>query len=210
MRFIHKTQIVFLLCVIAVAPKAWAQECAMNSASGGNAADSQCISQKAKLSIAVSDGDSVWIVSATLLSRDSSGGGTPVVNATITFFVKRLFGLMPIGKDDNTAATDDNGVAQLMVPKDIPGDASGVLTFVAQIEDNALTGALMTKATGAWGRAVPVVSEPFPRELWEPRAPIPMIITFCVLLGGVWITYGFVLSQLFNIKKGSKLSHENA
>jgi hypothetical protein len=43
---------------------------------------------------------------------------------------------------------------------------------------------------------------PFPRALWSPHAPIPLLATLCCLLGGVWTTYMFVISQIIAIKKG--------
>ena len=172
--------------------------------------DSASASHKAKLVLAVRDGDSTWIVKAILTSVDSTGREAAVPKATLSFYVQRLFGLLPIGVDDNTAATDDSGIAELSFAKDLPGDAQGNVIIVARIEDNALTGPLVARDSGKWGIPLPIVADPFPRALWEPRAPFPLIITFCILLGGVWITYGFILTQLVNIKKGNKLNHDEA
>jgi hypothetical protein len=153
----------------------------------------------AKLVLTVREGDTCNFASARLTNPISGDGAHPIANATVAFFVQRLFGKMPIA-DESTAATDDSGIAEIAFPKDFPGDANGTVTIVASIEDNALTGPLEAHASGKWGAVLPVVANPFPRALWEPRAPLPLIITFCILLGGVWITYGFVLSQLFYIK----------
>jgi hypothetical protein len=167
---------------------------------------SSTASHKAKLVLAVRDGDSTWIVRATLTAVDSTGKEAAVPKATVSFFVQRLFGVMPIG-EENTAVTDDSGASGQAFPKNFPEDAidhdgHGLLTIVARVEDNDQTGPVEARVQGNWGAAVPIVADPFPRALWEPRAPIAMIITFLVLLGGVWATYGFILSQLFYIKKG--------
>lgn len=184
---------------------------AMNAkmAAAGGGADSAGVSSKARLILHIREGDTCNYAMATLSGMDSAKNDMHISNATVTFFVKRLFGKMPIA-EENSAATDDFGVAEIPFPKDFAGDTAGTVTIIAVIEDNALTGPLEARASGKWGKSVPVIADPFPRALWEPRAPIAMILTFCILLGGVWCTYGFILSQLFHIKKGNKLSHVEA
>ncbi|HET6400736.1 MAG TPA: hypothetical protein VFH95_04980 [Candidatus Kapabacteria bacterium] len=169
--------------------------------SAPGAGDSTSAASTAKLTLAVSNGDSVWMVKATFTGLDSVGKLGPLPNQTVHYYVQRLFGIMPVRDDDNTAVTDDSGDAVIQMPKNIPGDAHGTLILVARVEDDDQTGPVVARDTGNLGTPLPVVADPFPRALWEPNAPIAMILTFAILFGGVWATYGFVVAQLVTIKK---------
>lgn len=159
------------------------------------------ISPTAKLALSVADGDSVWYVRATFTGLDSAGHAGPLANQTVHFYAQRLFGILPVRDDDNTATTDDSGHADIQMPKNIPGGTHGILTLLARVEDDAATGMIQTRDSGAWGKVVPLAADPFPRELWEPDAPIAMVVVISILFGGVWATYGFVATQLVTIKK---------
>lgn len=182
-------------------PAAGGPACSMSPAATAPSNDSCANATGAKLSLAVRDADTAWIVRATLIGKDSTGTIGPVPNASIAVSVQRLFGRMSAA-DESAATTDETGSAEVIMPKDIPGNAHGMLTLVARVDDNDKTGPLEAHLEGKWGRAVIASADPFPRALWEPRAPIAMIITFSILFGGVWTTYGVILKQLVTIKKG--------
>lgn len=202
MKMIRSIPVLLLACLLAGPVAVHGQVCSDDPTPGAQGATvSDSGGNGARLCISVRDADTGYVVVATLTARDAKGDRIPIANATVSFFVQRLFGKMPIA-EESTAPTNDSGIAELAFPKDIPLEAQGSLTLIALIEDNAYTGPLQAKVQGAWGRAVPVVADPFPRALWEPRAPIAMILTFCILLGGVWCTYIFVVNQVVQIKKG--------
>jgi len=69
------------------------------------------------------------------------------------------------------------------------------------MENNELFGNVENKANASWGIVLEKEIDPFPRALWEPYAPIPLIITVSVLFGGVWCVYFFIFYQMWNIKK---------
>jgi hypothetical protein len=145
--------------------------------------------------------DTSSIVTAKLTRIDSTGDTVPLPNVTIALFVQRLFGVMPVS-EDNAVPTDANGEAAIAFPMNIPGDEQGNVTLVARVQDNDQLEKVEGRAHGKWGVPVAAVKDPFPRALWEPQAPFALIVTFAILFGGVWITYAFVFSQLFRIKKG--------
>ncbi len=183
---------------------------AMDSAGASTAAVSasgagDSSASNAKLTLAVTDGDTVWNVQANFIGPDSTGKIGPLANQTVSFYVKRLFGIMPMRDDDNTGTTDDSGNAVIQMPKNIPGGTTGMLTIIARVEQDDQTGLVAASDSGHWGKVVPLEANPFPRALWEPNAPISMIIVFVILFGGVWSTYGFVVTQLVTIKK----EHQN-
>ncbi len=202
MKTIHTLPALLLAFLLAWPLAVQGQVCSVDSTTGAQGATvSDSGGNGARLCISVRDADTGYVAVATLTARDPKGNRIPIANATVSFFVKRLFGKMPIA-EENTAPTNDSGVAELPFSKNIPLESTGSLTIIALIEDNAYTGPLQATMRGNWGRAVPVVADPFPRALWEPRAPIAMILTFCILLGGVWCTYIFVVNQVVQIKKG--------
>ncbi len=156
--------------------------------------------KKANLILSLAEMDTARTVKARLTQVEPDRKEVPVPKATVSFYVQRLFGLMPAG-EENTAETDENGEAILLFPKGIPGDERGNLTIVARVEEHELLGSMEAQADARWGTPVLAEKDPFPRALWEPRAPIQMIMTFSILFGGVWMTYCFVFYQLFKIRK---------
>ncbi len=147
--------------------------------------------------------DTDRVVTAHLLVVDSTGREAPLANATVGVYVQRLFGLMPVG-EEHTAVTNEQGDAELIVPPGIPGDPSGQLTIVARVEENEALAGVQGSAVAEFGVPVVPPAEPFPPALWEPRAPFPMILTFSILFGGVWIAYTVVFSQVIGIKNNHR------
>jgi hypothetical protein len=115
---------------------------------------------------------------------------------------------MPLG-EEATATTDDQGMATFNFPDGINGDEIGKIVIVARIIDNDVYGNIETNASTSWGNRLVIEKNPFPRALWEPRAPISLIATFCVIFGGIWFTYGFVFYLLVKIEINSKYPIES-
>lgn len=149
--------------------------------------------------------DSTKLVTAKVMEMGKDGKEKPVVGAEVKFYVKRLFGLLPAA-EENAVITDEKGEAVFNYPKNISGDTAGVITVAARMEDNEKFGNLENKSTQSWGTILPIVKDPFPRALFEPHAPLPLVITISTLFGGVWLVYFFIFSQLRKIKKEGKLS----
>jgi hypothetical protein len=124
--------------------------------------------------------------------------GKPLEGATVTIAVKRTFGLLPLGKD----TTLDDGTAVAPFPADLPGDSKGLLHLVAEVAGTDQ----YTSAHGeveVAGTAIPTKpQDPFPRALWAPHAPLPLLVSVFALLGGVWATYVFAISQVLAIRRG--------
>jgi hypothetical protein len=136
-----------------------------------------------------------------LLVATVTRDGEPVADVKVAFFAQRTFGLLSLGQD----TTLDDGTAAAPFPQSLPGGATGELQFIAEITDPPEFAALRGQATLPGGLASkPVATEPFPRALWAPRAPLPLVLTIGVLVGGVWCTYAYVVVQLMKIRKGAK------
>lgn len=117
---------------------------------------------------------------------------------TVRFFAQRLFGLLPLGEME----IDEHGAANIPFPQDLPGDARGNVTIVATVEDSNGRSFGTGRAVVGWGLPTPAQHEPFPRALWAPRAPWSLIGVICVVFGGIWLTYGYVVVQLVRIARG--------
>jgi hypothetical protein len=166
-------------------------------------AETQETVKDANIVLTTSQKDSAKILTVHATEVFPNGEQRPIPNLEINFGIHRLFGIMPLG-DEATATTDEHGIATFNFPEGINGDEKGKVVVAARIIDNDVYGNVETDATTSWGRRLVVDKNPFPRALWEPRAPISLIATFCVIFGGIWFTYGFVIYILVKIKNNSK------
>jgi hypothetical protein len=128
--------------------------------------------------------------------------GNPAKDVEVKLAVKRLFGLLPIGKGKTT---DENGVATFEFPNDIPSDLDGKLTVIATTEDDENVGSIKAIEKVEWGVPRPVHAE-MGRSLAASRgnAPIYFIVASLLIIGGIWGTLFYVLGQVFKIRKLSK------
>lgn len=156
--------------------------------------------KESRLSIKLHEEDSVRHITATVTETGADGNEIPVKEAEVTFFLKRLFGNMPL-TEENAVSTDEKGEAQIVFPSGITGDSLGNITLIAALTDDETFGNVESNASEKWGIAVLPDKDPFPRALWAPRAPIQLILTLSILFGGVWLVYFFVFYQLNRIKK---------
>jgi hypothetical protein len=168
-------------------------------------AEEQVHYKDASLSINLDPDDTARLITAKVTEIGKDGKEEPVKGAEVKFYVQRLFGFMP-ASDDNTVETDDNGISYFTFPKTIAGDSAGVITIVARLEDSEQFGNVENKVAASWGTVLAIEKDPFPRALWEPYAPLPLVITISTLFGGVWCIYLFIWSQLRKIKKEEQLT----
>ncbi|MFI5132708.1 MAG: hypothetical protein ACHQEB_00145 [Chitinophagales bacterium] len=162
----------------------------------------------AALILSLTPRDTTRLLTAIVTEMSKDGKEIPAKNAEVKFYVQRLFGIMP-ASEDNAISTDEKGQASFAFPKNIPGDTAGVITVVARMEDNKKFGNVENKAPETWGTALIMDKDPFPRALWEPYAPLPLVITISMLFGGVWLVYFFIFYQLRKIKKEKQVTTIN-
>ena len=124
-------------------------------------------------------------------------GGKPLQGAQVAFFVRRLFGLISLGVDE----TIEDGTAAVPFPEKLPGGTSGELEVVVEVAGSPSYAADRKVLIVEGGLQAVKKEESFPRALWAPHAPIPLIVTIIGLLAIVWSAYTFVFVQLFKIYK---------
>ncbi len=125
--------------------------------------------------------------------------GEPIEGAVVAFYARRTFGLLSLGKEE----TLDDGTAAVPFPEGLPGGATGELQIVAELVAPAKYASSRGEARVAGGWIVKPEADPFPRALWAPQAPLPLILAIGTLLCGVWCTYVFVITRLVKIWRGA-------
>ncbi|MHB8519649.1 MAG: NrfD/PsrC family molybdoenzyme membrane anchor subunit [Limisphaerales bacterium] len=141
----------------------------------------------------IEDGKHVIVAAVTL-------NGKPVGGVKIAFFVERTFGRLALGAEE----TIDDGTAAVPFPTGLPGGPAGELRVVAEVKSPPKYAATRVQVSLPGGAKVLPETDPFPRALWSPKAPVGLLLTIVVLLSIVWTTYAFVLTQLIKIRKGAR------
>jgi len=125
--------------------------------------------------------------------------GRPLEGLTVTAQIQRLFGQLVIGSE----LTYDDGTAYLELPKDLPPTRTGSLSILVTIVDPAVFADVGTVFTIGGLPVAGTDEAEYPRRaLWASHAPLPLLGTLAVLLGGVWSTYVYVLYQVRCVRKG--------
>ena len=137
------------------------------------------------------DGKCVLVATVTEANK-------PVENATVAFSVPRTFGSLSLGKE----STIDDGTAAVPCPANLPGGATGRFEVVARVVAPAASAGTEGRIAIEGAPTAPRTN-PFPRELWSPRAPLGLVVSIALLVLGVWITYFTVARELFRIRKGA-------
>lgn len=146
--------------------------------------------------------DSVKQIVVTISSWDEDGSLIPIEETEAYLFVPRLFSLLPIGD----IYTDEEGTGMMVFPTDLPGGSKGEMIVIAKIEDHEKFGNVAVSNTINWAKPTNHESGQLPRGLWSPDAPLWMLITFIVLMVGVWFHYGWILLNLLRIKSYSRIN----
>jgi len=125
----------------------------------------------------------------------------PIAGLEVKLFVQRYFGNLVV---DKPIDTDPEGKARFNFPRDLPGDASGNITLLAQLSNEELFGLVKTESVMAIGIPTnrPALNEQ--RALWNvgQKAPIWLLITY---LSTVLVVWGFIVVVLLKLRKIFKL-----
>lgn len=149
--------------------------------------------------------DSTKICKATVLSADSS---LPVKEKEIHLYVKRMYGILPVGK---VVATDESGEAAIDFPMDLPGDQNNMIAVIARIEKDETYGDVETTSTVKWGVPKTESYHSGSRSLSASRehAPMFLVIASSLIILVIWGTIFYVVFQLVRIKKSGSTAKVN-
>lgn len=140
-------------------------------------------------------------ISAYVTVTDTNGNTVPFAGANVIFSVKRYFGNLEF----DSKKANNQGVAIVDYPKDIPGDTTGHADLVASLGgDFSGTVAVYEKA--------PICTPHTPINIFEKRVLWStndktqwwVILSYLGVVLGVWITIFYVIFQIVGIAKLSK------
>ena len=117
----------------------------------------------------------------------------------VGFFVKRNFGMLPIG---DVVTTDAKGVAKVKFPSDLPGDSIGNYDIVIKLIDEDLYGKVEYKERVSWGEAFIYENPLDHRAMWGNRsnAPLWLLISYFSVVVLVWAVIIWVVLQMMKLK----------
>lgn len=139
-------------------------------------------------------------LSALVEGTSKEGILIPASGVEVGFFMQRYFGNLPFGVKGNV--TDENGRIEAAIPVDLPGGEEGKALALVKLMDADAFGDVSAQ-TEINVKAVEIVNLLDERSLWTVRVMAPwwLIITYFSILIGVWGSLGYVVLQLFKLKK---------
>ncbi len=122
--------------------------------------------------------DTVKVCKAVVMNSASE----PAADVSVNFFVKRFFGLLPVG---GSVSTDEHGVAKVNFPANIPVDEEGNVKVIVRMEDDE---AVTTEAIAPWG--IKNMKEDLSKKnaLWASRSNIAIALMFVsnLIIVAIW------------------------
>jgi mono/diheme cytochrome c family protein len=122
-------------------------------------------------------------------------------NTPVSISAKKYFGNIEIGKVN----TDENGRAEFKVPESLIGDEDGFVNMVVSLDENYTADAVsLDKAKVGQNKQVQKLIQP--GILWSTNENIQiwLLLSYLGAVGAAWAAIGYVVVQLFKIKRFSK------
>lgn len=133
--------------------------------------------------------DTVKICKAVVMKSETE----PAAEVGVTFFVKRFFGMLPIG---SAVTTNEQGEAKVNFPVTIPADEKGNVVIVASLEDDSEVAA---EATTAWGAKLKSEDLTKQNALWAPRSnvAITLMVVSNLIIVAIWGVMAYIVYLVF-------------
>lgn len=132
-------------------------------------------------------------VYAKLTAVDTAGNSVNAKNVKVDIYIKRTFGSLLLG----SAKTDENSIAKVACPPEIPADTNGYITISATMADSSA----FTSINVEFGEKLHFVNPLDTPALWGTRAnaPLWLKLTYLSVVIGVWLTIGWAAFQVVRI-----------
>jgi hypothetical protein len=157
---------------------------------------------KAHIQLDTSDGRTIT-VSITELKNNGWVAAKP---ADVKVAIRRLGGDLAVS-DKESYTTDSSGKVVAEFKRDsLPGNAAGLITLVAKVEDNDTYGNLLVEKTVPWGSIVKHENNFNKRTLYATRFRSPywlLVMAYFIFLT-VWSVLVYLIFQIIKIKKLAK------
>ncbi len=145
--------------------------------------------------------DSLRFVKVKVIGvTEETGDTVDIEEVAVMILVKRLHSEFLVGEEELSG-----GRAKIEFPFDLPGDSIGNLIVTARIEDHELYGTIESTQIIQWGTPVSYNVEDLPPTLWTDEAPAWMLITFWIIIFGVWIHFFWAIVKVVKLSKLGKV-----
>jgi mono/diheme cytochrome c family protein len=132
---------------------------------------------------------------------DNNGVFMKLPNSPIKISAKKTFGNIEIGQ----VRTDENGRAEFNIPESVIGDEEGYVNIVVALDETYIADVVsLDKAKVGQLKPTPKLIQK--GILWSTNENIQMwlLISYIGVAGAAWLTIGYIVFQLFKVKKLSK------
>lgn len=122
-------------------------------------------------------------------------------NTQVSISAKKYFGNIELGEVN----TDENGRAEFKIPESLIGDEEGFVDMVVALDENyTVEAVLLGKAKVGQKKEVQKLIQP--GILWSTNENIQiwLLLSYIGAVGAAWAAIGYVVVQLFKIKRLSK------
>ncbi|MDP1727565.1 MAG: hypothetical protein Q8M15_12340 [Bacteroidota bacterium] len=133
--------------------------------------------------------DTVKVCKAVVMNSETE----PAKDVSVAFFVKRFFGMLPIG---TSVSTDEKGVATVNYPLSVPADDKGNVVVVVRLEDDE---SIAAEANSPWGIKISPEDVAKKNALWAPRSNVAltlMLISNLIIIA-IWGVMAYIVYQVF-------------
>lgn len=132
---------------------------------------------------------------------DNNGVFMKLPNTPISISAKKTFGNIEIGQ----VRTDENGRAEFKIPDSVLGDEEGFVNIVVALDETFIADVVsLDKAKVGQLKPTPKLIQK--GILWSTNENIQMwlLISYIGVAGAAWLAIGYIIFQLFKVKRLSK------
>ncbi|QIA09703.1 c-type cytochrome [Draconibacterium halophilum] len=155
--------------------------------------------KNAKILASVNEAERRVEVFAEYQNKDSSY--VVLAEKPISIGVEKAFGTLPIGE----VLTNNEGRAEYIIPESLIGDEQGMVTLVIELGEGFITEDVVLDASKV-GQPKPTPVLIKEEVLWSTNDNIQtwLLLSYLAAVGGAWATIGYVVFQIFKIKRAGK------
>lgn len=144
--------------------------------------------------------DSVKLITVTAYELDLTGQKTPIEEIGLKIGVDRLHSALYLEEIE----TDEDGIAEMHFPNDIPGDGTGKINVIVKVDDDKVYGTITKSIESDWGLVVDYSEHSNGRSLYGDEAPLWMTISVLVILLGAWFHFLFAIYRVYKMSSTNK------
>jgi len=132
---------------------------------------------------------------------DNNGVFIKLPNSPIKISAKKTFGNIEIGQ----VRTDENGRAEFKIPETVIGDEEGYVNIVVALDETYIADVASLDRAKV-GQLKPTPKLIHKGILWSTNENIQiwLLISYIGAAGAAWLAIGYIISQLFKLKRLSK------